>query len=286
MGPDGVLVATYRGKVPSPAAAPTAPAGGQVAAPTAVSVAGPSGTAGNANADTDAEPDAVAGPSGKTDDADADADAEPGSPAEVRPPSSPAPPPTIATPPGLEGAIPFSPSWAHIEVRREVRFLCDSDVDVKPLLQPAFVAPELVYSKGGSRRRKGTRTADSDAAAPTSAKKAARRGTARRPTVGARDVSGSARAASGSRGRGASGSRSGDQDALADLSHEAQVAVLAIRAEREAQVARRGVIDRIIANLDEQERELLGAADDEGGEGMVAGSDGSDTEDEGGDDDE
>lgn len=171
-------------------------------------------------------------------------------------------------------------------MRREVRFLCDSDVDVKPLLQPASVAPELVYSKGGSRRRKGTRAADSDAAAPTSAKKAARRGTARRPTVGARDASGSARAASGSRGRGASGSRSGDQDALADLSHEAQVAVLAIRAEREAQVARRGVIDRIIANLDEQERELLGAADDEGGEGMVARSDGSDAEDKGGDDDE
>ncbi|KAL1947000.1 hypothetical protein VTO73DRAFT_13961 [Trametes versicolor] len=146
-GPDGVLVATYRGKVPSPAAAPTAPAGGQVVAPAAASVAGPSGTAGNADADTDTEPDAVAGPSGKTDDADADADTdtEPGSPTEVCPPSSPAPPPTIATPPGLEGAIPFSPSWAHVEVHREVRFLCDSDVDVKPLLQPAFVAPELVY---------------------------------------------------------------------------------------------------------------------------------------------
>ncbi|KAL1937954.1 hypothetical protein VTO73DRAFT_12704 [Trametes versicolor] len=287
---DGALVATYRGKIPSPAAAPMAPAGGQVAVPAAASVAGPSGTAGNADADTDAEPDTVAGPSGKTDeadaDADADADAEPGSPTEARPPSSPAPPPTIATLPGLEGAIPFSPSWAHIEVRREVRFLCDSDVDVKPFPQPTFVDPELVFSKGGAGRRKGTRAADPDAASSTSTKKTARRGTVRRPTVGARDASGSARAASGSRGRGASGSRSGDQDALADLSHEAQVAVLAIRAEREAQVARRGVIDRIIASLDEQERELLGAADYEGGEGMGAGSDGSDAEDEGGDDDE
>ncbi|EIW56709.1 uncharacterized protein TRAVEDRAFT_49528 [Trametes versicolor FP-101664 SS1] len=99
-------------------------------------------------------------------------------------------------------------------------------------------------------------------------------------------MSGSTRTASGSCGHGTSGSWLGDQDALPDLSHEDQVAVLAIHAEREAQVARRGVINRIIANLDQQERELFGAADNEGGEGMGTGSDGSDTEDKGRDNDE
>ncbi|EIW51438.1 uncharacterized protein TRAVEDRAFT_54576 [Trametes versicolor FP-101664 SS1] len=100
---DGALVATYRGKIPSPAAAPTAPAGGQVAVPAAASVAGPSGTAGNADADTDAEPDTVAGPSGKTDEADADADAEPGSPTEAWRGQSP------SRLPGRISSLPSSP---------------------------------------------------------------------------------------------------------------------------------------------------------------------------------